>query len=56
MSIDLHCHTLFSVDSYGTPEALIDAADDAGLTADPIADITKTRRSRMWANRPWANP
>lgn len=38
MSIDLHCHTLFSIDSYGTPEALVDAAADTGVTAVAITD------------------
>ncbi len=29
MSIDLHCHTLFSVDAYGTPEDLVEVASKA---------------------------
>jgi len=38
MSIDLHCHTVFSVDSYGTPEALVDLAADRGLTALAVTE------------------
>ncbi len=38
MSIDLHCHTLFSIDSYGTPEELVDAAVERGISAIAITD------------------
>ncbi len=39
MSIDLHCHTLFSIDSYGTPEELVDmAAEQARSELDKSRD------------------
>ncbi len=38
MSIDLHCHTMFSIDSFGTPEELIDTAAEKHVVALAITD------------------
>ncbi len=38
MSIDLHCHTLFSPDARGTPEELVDIAAERELSALAITE------------------
>ena len=38
MSIELHCHTLFSVDGRGTPEAAVDAAAARGVAAISVTE------------------
>lgn len=38
MSIEFHCHTLFSIDGSGTPEALVEAAAERGVTALSITE------------------
>ena len=38
MSIELHCHTVFSVDARGTPEDLVDVAADRGVTTLSITE------------------
>ena len=38
MSIDMHCHTLFSVDGYCTPEALVDVAVGRGISTLSITE------------------
>jgi 3',5'-nucleoside bisphosphate phosphatase len=38
MPIEMHCHTLFSVDGQGTPENLVDAAADRGVTTLSITE------------------
>lgn len=38
MSIDLHCHTLFSVDGFGPPEKFVEVAAGRGLTAMSITE------------------
>ncbi len=38
MSVELHCHTVFSVDAYGTPEDLVDVAADRGVTTLSITE------------------
>jgi predicted metal-dependent phosphoesterase TrpH len=38
MSIEFHCHTLFSIDGSGTPEALVDAAAERGVTALAVTE------------------
>ena len=36
--IELHCHSLFSVDARGTPEDLVDVAVGRGITAIALTD------------------
>ena len=38
MSIEFHCHTLFSIDGSGTPEALVEAASERGVVALAITE------------------
>ncbi len=38
MPIELHCHSLFSVDARGTPEDLVDVAVGRGITAIALTD------------------
>ena len=38
MPVDLHCHSLFSVDGWATPEEMADAAAAAGLTTLSLTD------------------
>ncbi len=38
MSVELHCHTVFSVDARGTPEELVDVAADRGVTTLSITE------------------
>ncbi|MAE65776.1 MAG: hypothetical protein CMJ18_16020 [Phycisphaeraceae bacterium] len=38
MSVELHCHTVFSVDARGTPEDLVDVAADRGVTTLSITE------------------
>lgn len=38
MSIELHCHTLFSVDARGTPEEVVDTAVKNGVKAMAVTD------------------
>lgn len=40
--IEMHCHTLFSVDGSGTPEQMVDKAADRGITALSITDHNST--------------
>lgn len=38
MPLELHCHSLFSVDGRGTPEDLVDTAADRGITVLALTD------------------
>jgi len=38
MSIEFHCHTLFSIDGSGTPETLVEAAAERGVEALSITE------------------
>jgi 3',5'-nucleoside bisphosphate phosphatase len=38
MSIEMHCHTLFSVDAYGLPEDLVDQAAERGVVALAVTE------------------
>jgi len=38
MHLELHCHTVFSVDGRGTPEALVDIAAARGVTALAVTE------------------
>ncbi len=38
MPIEMHCHTLFSVDAHGSPENLVDAAADRGVSTLAITE------------------
>ena len=38
MAVELHCHTLFSVDGHGTPETLVDIAAEQGVTTLSITE------------------
>ena len=38
MSLEMHCHSMFSVDGRGTPEDLVDVAVDRGITALALTD------------------
>ena len=38
MSIELHCHSLFSVDGFGTPEDIVDIAAENGVGTLSITD------------------
>ena len=54
MAIELHCHSLFSVDGRGTPEDLVDAAADRGITALALTDhnsLGGVSRARAQADR-----
>ncbi len=42
MSIELHCHTLFSVDGRGTPEALVESAAENGVALLAVTDHNTT--------------
>lgn len=54
MSIEMHCHTLFSVDGRGTPENLVDAAADQGITVLAVTEhnhLGSLRRAKAHAER-----
>ena len=38
MPVEMHCHTAFSVDAHGTPEALVDVASERGISALAITE------------------
>ncbi len=42
MSLELHCHTLFSVDGRGTPEALVESAAHNGVSLLAVTDHNNT--------------
>lgn len=52
MSIELHCHTMFSVDAFGTPEELVEVAAEHGVTALAVTehnDLGSLERARAAA-------
>ncbi len=38
MGVDLHCHTMFSIDAFGRPEDLVTSASKAGVTALAVTE------------------
>jgi 3',5'-nucleoside bisphosphate phosphatase len=52
MSLEMHCHSMFSVDGRGTPEDLVDVAAGRGITALALTDhnsLGGLRRAREQA-------
>ena len=53
VSVELHCHTVFSVDARGTPEELVDVAADRGITTLSITEhdhLGSCQRARVRAS------
>ncbi len=51
MPVDFHTHTLFSIDSFGTPEELVESAKACGITALSVTDHNCLNSSKRAAVR-----
>ncbi len=54
MSLEMHCHSVYSVDARGTPEEIVDVAADRGISTLALTDhnsVGGLKRARTQADR-----